>query len=626
MSDRAAGIQPRPSEVTPQDRHASSEPLVIIDESQPGFEASSGTLVGDLDVNDVQLLVAPSSDNSLGENGEDEEEKLELQERTGRPFYRRPSVWWMLGMLPFTSIAFATTIAPRIEIYTKLACEALKPEYQSIGVDDSSIMQIVPAPSKLCGQDPEVQAAVAQLMTFMTVSMGILSCITSGWWGQLSDRYGRMVIIRIAASGLLITDLNFILVTLAAKRLPGGYRFLFVGPAIDGMLGGMTTLMAGLQAYVSDCTPPGARSRVFSLTLGLAYGGMAIGPTLGSLMVRATGDLLSVFYVATGSHIFYTILAFFVIPESLTRVAMRKARKRREALRNDEEVSNEQSSGQPRAMVMKGKMWNYLKKPLVFFAPLSIFLPYRRPEGKGWDYNLTILGSYGFTFQYAQRAFGWDSEIMGYWLSVTGTLRAAHLIIILPAVIKIFTPKASPIQLPISPSEPLHPTRSTSPENSRSMERPLIPKHSPIFDLILARVSIGIEVLCSIGMTIAMSSLSWSAASVLRAFGGGFSPAVQSVALALYESGPNKGIETGKLFGGLSVLQALSSQIIGPSLFGLTYASTVDRFPKAIFVLATGLVACALLFISIVQLPKAPLKLAQDREETAMESEQEPHR
>jgi hypothetical protein len=71
----------------------------------------------------------------------------------------------MLGIFPFASVAFATTIAPRIEIYTKLVCEALKPEYQSIGVDDPSIMHFVPAPSKLCGQDPEVQAAVAQLMT-----------------------------------------------------------------------------------------------------------------------------------------------------------------------------------------------------------------------------------------------------------------------------------------------------------------------------------------------------------------------------------------------------------------------------------------------------------------------------
>lgn len=36
-----------------------------------------------------------------------------------------------------------------------------------------------------------------------------------------------------------LSDLNFIFVTMAAKWLPGGYRFLFLGPIIDGALGGV---------------------------------------------------------------------------------------------------------------------------------------------------------------------------------------------------------------------------------------------------------------------------------------------------------------------------------------------------------------------------------------------------
>lgn len=58
-------------------------------------------------------------------------------------------------------------------------------------------------------------------------------------------------------------------------------------------------------------------------------------------------------------------------------------------------------------------------------------------------------------------------------------------------------------------------------------------------------------------MAWSMSSLSWSTVSVARAFSGGFTPALQSVALVLYEKGPNQGVEIGKLFGGLSVVQAL---------------------------------------------------------------------
>lgn len=114
----------------------------------------------------------------------------------------------------------------------------------------------------------------------------------------------------------------------------------------------------------------------------------------------------------------------------------------------------------------------------------------------------------------------------------------------------------APIQLPVSPSEPLHPTQ-TDPQTDDNSRPRAKPKHSAYFDLSLARVSLCIDLICYIGMAWSMSSLSWSTVSVARAFSGGFTPALQSVALVLYEKGPNQGVEIGKLFGGLSVVQAL---------------------------------------------------------------------
>ena len=68
-------------------------------------------------------------------------------------------------MVSAAAVASTTTIAPRIEIFTKLVCEALKPEYTALAVNESGIMRTVPPPSQQCVQDGEVQAAVAQLMT-----------------------------------------------------------------------------------------------------------------------------------------------------------------------------------------------------------------------------------------------------------------------------------------------------------------------------------------------------------------------------------------------------------------------------------------------------------------------------
>lgn len=108
-------------------------------------------------------------------------------------------------------------------------------------------------------------------------------------------------------------------------------------------------------------------------------------------MVRATNDLLSVFYLAAGSHVIYTLLSLFIIPESLTRASMRRARKRKEALQNEEDAALEHADAQSRAMAIKARVWRYLRMPFVFMAPMGIFLPLRRPEGKGWDFNLTLL-------------------------------------------------------------------------------------------------------------------------------------------------------------------------------------------------------------------------------------------
>jgi hypothetical protein len=104
-------------------------------------------------------------------------------------------------IMPFTAIATSSTIAPRIEIYTTLACSILRPEYgespqqsdilgflhsndcriptvahQSSCVDFSDVFMIdkslqtngadtPPTRKQRCASDPVVQAAVAKLTT-----------------------------------------------------------------------------------------------------------------------------------------------------------------------------------------------------------------------------------------------------------------------------------------------------------------------------------------------------------------------------------------------------------------------------------------------------------------------------
>jgi hypothetical protein len=79
--------------------------------------------------------------------------------------------------------------------------------------------------------------------------------------------------------------------------------------------------------------------------------------------------------------------------------------------------------------------------------------------------------------------------------------------------------------------------------------------HSPAFDLGLARVSLLIQIVAYTFTGLTTSPAIFTVLSVVSALGDGFSPAVQSVALEMYIH--RGGTENGRLFGALSVVQAL---------------------------------------------------------------------
>lgn len=87
---------------------------------------------------------------------------------------------------------------------------------------------------------------------------------------------------------------------------------------------------------------------------------------------------------------------------------------------------------------------------------------------------------------------------------------------------------------------------------------PLHP-HSANFDLGLARFSLGLEVVCFTFIAFAPTALTFTIFGMIASWGGGFNPAVQALALELYarRHAKREEAETGKLFGALSVIQAM---------------------------------------------------------------------
>ena len=72
---------------------------------------------------------------------------------------------------------------------------------------------------------------------------------------------------------------------------PGGYRALLIGPFVDGLFGGFSTISATVHAYISDTTPDGSRASAFARLAGITMFGFASGPILGSTIINATGNM-----------------------------------------------------------------------------------------------------------------------------------------------------------------------------------------------------------------------------------------------------------------------------------------------------------------------------------------------
>lgn len=138
------------------------------------------------------------------------------------------------------------TLAPRVEVFTQLACQALhknsthtsqhsptdvrlyatgvaglsstidplSPYLSNINfaslafssnVTDDEDQDPMTVPSERCMSDSDVQAGAARIQTVMTIIMGSLSALTTGWWGHFGERYGRCRVLALTTLGVLMT-------------------------------------------------------------------------------------------------------------------------------------------------------------------------------------------------------------------------------------------------------------------------------------------------------------------------------------------------------------------------------------------------------------------------------------
>ncbi|MCJ1433500.1 hypothetical protein MMC27_002862 [Xylographa pallens] len=494
----------------------------------------------------------------------------------GLSAWKKPSVFWLLPPFLISTLAFGGIVVPKLNLIIALVCR----EYLS----DRSVSEpgFTFLPVEIGTDNPqcniaEVQALVANFTLYAALISGSLAAITSPKLGALSDRYGRKKVIAFTTFGLLFSEIITIITATYPETF--SYKWLLVGFAFDGLCGSFIAAMAITNAYAADCTEPSKRSVAFARFQGCLFTGIAIGPFIAGYIVKRTGEILTIFYIAVGAHLFFLFFILVVVPESLTKERQLAARQKPEVVGQGEgytwtwgaswrrfsrpTLSNQ--DGVPSAPWTWSSLLRRISKGGGLFTPLSILWPSGPGSSRAVRRNLVFLaavdttmfgvamGSMTVVLIYAGYRFHLDTYHQTIFLSIINTCRVTVLIVVLPLAIRLVRGPAS-----------------RSPQRNSGSDQ---------LDLALVRIAIVFDIVGYVGYATAQTDSMLIASGAIAAFGGMGSPTLQS---ALTKHVPAD--RTGQLLGAMGLLHALA-RVVAPTIFNRIYAVTVVRgFPQAVFV------------------------------------------
>ena len=484
----------------------------------------------------------------------------------------------MLAPFLVYAFAFGGIIVPRMNLYLDLICREILVDRLISDPTFTFDPVVLGGDDDICRKNDEVQSRVSLFTLYGNLISGILSAIISPKLGALSDRYGRKKLIVITSIGTLGTE---ILSIVAAQNLDSfNYNWLFAGFALEGMCGSFIAAMSLSHAYAADCTPPAQRAVAFGLYHGCLFIGIALGPILAGLVIKATGTVLSVFWIAIGTHIFFMVFVTLVVPESLSR--------RRQDLAREKYRKELEEAGPTHlfAQYCSPSLLQIFRVSNVF-APLKVLWPTGPGTTAAVRSNLALLasidtimfgvamGSMTVVVYYTEYQFGWGNYESGRFISIVNSSRVLSLLVLLPIVTRLFRGR-----------------RDTSKLANTGNDK---------FDLYVIRIAVLFDTLGYLGYTLARKPELMILSGAIAAVGGIGSPTLQA---ALTKHVPAD--KTGQLLGASGLLHALA-RVVAPTVFNAIYASTVGKFTQTVFVCLTATFGIAFLLTWFVR-PHGKLK------------------
>ncbi|KAL8716448.1 MAG: hypothetical protein Q9220_000355 [cf. Caloplaca sp. 1 TL-2023] len=467
----------------------------------------------------------------------------------GRPWHRKPSIFWLLPPFLLATLAFGGIIVPKVNLILSLICREYFAQQEFHDPNFSAMPVMFGADNPQC-QIPAVQSLVSKFTLYGNVISGLLSAITSPKLGSLSDRYGRTPMIAFISFGGLVTEA----ITILAARMPDTFsvNWLLLGYVFDGLAGSFVASMALTNAYVTDCTPPAKRNVSFGFFHGILFTGVALGPLLAGYIVKYTGNIVSVFYFAIGAHGFFALFVLFIAPESLTQERQMAAR--------EKATFAVDIPSRPRGDSRNAQIMQTINKYNIL-APLKVL--WSSGSGAVRRNLVTIaavdcimfgvaMGSMTVVLIYSEFMFGWSTFDASIFVSIVNVCRVTNLIIILPSVSRLVRGPRNRATVGTSGSDSL--------------------------DLYIIRAAIFFDMLGYIGYATVRQGNLFILSGAFASIGGMGSPTLQS---ALTKHVPPE--QTGAVLGAAGLLHALA-RVVGPLIFNSIYSATVGKFTQTVFV------------------------------------------
>ncbi|KAG9069350.1 hypothetical protein KI688_010250 [Linnemannia hyalina] len=321
------------------------------------------------------------------QHDDDDTEARWLAELQRKPWYNRPSHYWLLPWLVVVGITMSFSSSSIQQLKIKTVCAHL------LGLEDggaiprnfTSAIGDVRAfdPVDPCGSK-EVLGFVGQLDGNIGAINGVFTLLTLAKWTSLSDVFGRKFLLHIGMFGIAVL---FLLNWFAASQFNFmGYHIYYVEAVLLGLIPAGALINPAVYSYTVDCTTGSNRSRTLGY-LGTSFAlGNIVGSALGGSISKATEDLTVVVKISLVCTAFLAVY-LSALPESLKTKPASLTQWMTSQTGGHHQTTNATISTQAKeatSFVQTLKRVFYLAKAnlLTIFDPLLLFVPGHVPKSE----------------------------------------------------------------------------------------------------------------------------------------------------------------------------------------------------------------------------------------------------